>query len=78
MAQSLSNVLLHIIFSTKNCHPFIDENVEPELYAYMTSIKDMFGIDIACMIAPSVLIITQAFSLRLLFIGFSIIKSVFF
>ena len=38
MSQSLANVLLHIIFSTKNRHPFIDEDIEPELYAYMTSI----------------------------------------
>ena len=38
MAQSLSNVLLHIIFSTKNRQLFIDENIESELYAYMTSL----------------------------------------
>ncbi len=38
MSQSLSNVLLHIIFSTKNRHPFIDDIIEPELYAFMTSI----------------------------------------
>jgi REP element-mobilizing transposase RayT len=38
MPQSLSNVLLHIIFSTKNRHPIIDKIIQPELYAYMTSI----------------------------------------
>jgi hypothetical protein len=34
MAQSLANVLLHFIFSTQNRYPFIDEDIEPELYAY--------------------------------------------
>ena len=43
MGQSLSNVLLHIIFSTKNQQPFIDEVIEPELYAYMTSIFTSCG-----------------------------------
>jgi len=38
MAQSLSNVLLHIVFSTKNRQPFIDEHVELELYPYMATI----------------------------------------
>lgn len=43
MSQSLSNVLLHIIFSTKNRHPFIDENIEPELHAYIASISSQHG-----------------------------------
>jgi REP element-mobilizing transposase RayT len=43
MGQSLSNVLLHIIFSTKNRHPFIDEVIESELYAYITSISVTCG-----------------------------------
>ncbi len=43
MAQSLANVLLHIIFSTKNRHPFIDKDIEPELYAYITSISTSCG-----------------------------------
>lgn len=38
MPQSLSKMLLHIIFSTKNRQPFIDGCIESELYAYMTSI----------------------------------------
>jgi putative transposase len=36
--STLSNVLLHIIFSIKNRHPFIDTNIEQELYSYMVSI----------------------------------------
>ncbi len=43
MAQSLSIVLLHIIFSTKNRQAFIDPCVEPELYAYMASICNSHG-----------------------------------
>ena len=35
MPQSLSQVLLHIIFSTKNRYPFIDEGIAPELYDYL-------------------------------------------
>lgn len=38
MSQSLSNVLLHLIFSTKHRSPLIDEDIEPELYSYLISI----------------------------------------
>ena len=43
MAQSLANVLLHIIFSTKNRHPCIDSTIEQELYAYIISISASCG-----------------------------------
>ena len=43
MAQSLANILLHIIFSTKNRYPFIDQSIENELYAYITSIANTNG-----------------------------------
>ncbi len=43
MAQSLSNILLHLIFSTKNREPFINETIESDLYAYMTSIAAAKG-----------------------------------
>ncbi|MDR3624562.1 MAG: IS200/IS605 family transposase [Chlamydiales bacterium] len=43
MAQSLSNVLLHVIFSTKNRRTFIDEAIESELYAYIASIFTSSG-----------------------------------
>ena len=43
MSQSLANVLLHVIFSTKNRDPFIDETIAPELYAYMATALDTFG-----------------------------------
>ena len=35
MPQSLSNILLHIVFSTKNRIDFIQPDIESELYAYM-------------------------------------------
>jgi len=38
MPQSLSNVLLHLVFSTKNREPLIDEEIEDELFAYIGGI----------------------------------------
>jgi len=38
MSQSLSNVLVHIIFSTKLSKPFIAQAIKKELYRYTASI----------------------------------------
>ena len=38
MSQSLSNILVHIIFSTKLSKPFIAQTIKKELYRYMASI----------------------------------------
>jgi putative transposase len=38
MTQSLSNVLLHVVFSTKHRHPFIDETIDNELAKYLAGI----------------------------------------
>ena len=38
MSQSLSSVLIHLVFSTKNREPFITAEVETELHPYMTKI----------------------------------------
>ncbi len=38
MSQSLSNVLLHIVFTTKNRHPWIDVEIEQELWPYIATI----------------------------------------
>ena len=38
MSQSLSSVLVHLIFSTKNPEPFITEEIETELFPYMAKI----------------------------------------
>jgi REP element-mobilizing transposase RayT len=37
MAQSLSNVLLHIVFSTKHRQPLIDSAIETELFKYVAT-----------------------------------------
>ena len=47
MAQSLSKVYLHIIFSTKNRQNLILSKIEDELYAYIGgTIKKLNGIPI--------------------------------
>ncbi len=50
MAQSLSNVLLHLIYSTKNREKFLAEKpLRNELYAYMSSALNSMGCN--CIIA---------------------------
>lgn len=43
MAQSLSRVLLHIIYSTKNRVPMIDAEIAPGLHAYQSGIYKACG-----------------------------------
>jgi REP element-mobilizing transposase RayT len=38
MPQSLSSVLLHLVFSTKHRKPLITPDIESELYAYLASV----------------------------------------
>src|SRR5579875_2458406 len=38
MPQSLSFVLVHIIFSTKDRTPWLKDDIRPELHAYMASV----------------------------------------
>ena len=38
MPQSLSNILLHVVFSTKHRRPWIDQAIESELFAYLATI----------------------------------------
>jgi len=38
MPQSLSQMLIHLVFSTKHRQPFITRKIEPELYAYIAKI----------------------------------------
>ena len=38
MPQSLSKVVIHIIFSTKDRHPWLDANVRPRMHAYLATI----------------------------------------
>jgi REP element-mobilizing transposase RayT len=43
MAQSLSNVLLHIVFSTKHRRPWIDAAIEQELFKYLATVCKTLG-----------------------------------
>jgi REP element-mobilizing transposase RayT len=38
MPQSLSSILIHLVFSTKNRQPMITEPIESELYKYLATI----------------------------------------
>ena len=38
MPQSLSRILVHLIFSTKNRSPFLLKPIRPELHKYMAGI----------------------------------------
>ena len=38
MAQSLSKILVHLIFTTKSCQPFISKEIREELCAYLVGI----------------------------------------
>jgi putative transposase len=38
MGQSLSNILIHVIFSTKNRLPLIHEGIDQRLYGYIRAI----------------------------------------
>jgi len=45
MPQSLSKVILHIIFSTKNREPWLDANGRPRMHAYLATICSDLGAD---------------------------------
>ena len=38
MPQSLAQILIHLIFSTKNREPFLPDDIRPELHPYMATI----------------------------------------
>ena len=38
MPQSLSSILIHLVFSTKHREPLIAPPVEPELHAYLATV----------------------------------------
>jgi REP-associated tyrosine transposase len=45
MPQSLSKVIVHIIFSTKDREPWLDSNVRPRIHAYLATICRDLGTD---------------------------------
>jgi putative transposase len=46
MPQSLSKVILHIIFSTRNREPWLDRDVRPRIHAYLATICRDLGTDL--------------------------------
>ena len=46
MAQSLSKVIVHIIFSTKERQPWLDSDVRPRMHGYLATICRDLGADI--------------------------------
>jgi REP element-mobilizing transposase RayT len=47
MPQSLSNVILNVIFSTKNREPWLDAGVRPRMHAYLATICRDIGVEMA-------------------------------
>jgi putative transposase len=44
MSQSLSNIILHIIFSTKNREPWLDQAIRSRMHAYLATLcRDLGG-----------------------------------
>jgi putative transposase len=44
MPQSLSKVIVHIVFSTKNREPWLDSTIRPRMHAYLATIcRDLGG-----------------------------------
>ena len=44
MPQSLSKVIIHIIFSTKNREPWLDSDVRARMHAYLATVcRDLGG-----------------------------------
>ena len=43
MPQSLSLVIIHVIFSTKERHPFLDPDTRPKLHAYLATVARNIG-----------------------------------
>ena len=43
MPQSLSNLLIHLVFSTKNREPWLAGAVEPEIHPYMVGVLGNIG-----------------------------------
>jgi len=46
MPQSLSKVILHLIFSTKNREPWLDSNMRPRMHAYLATVCRDLGAEV--------------------------------
>ena len=60
MSQSLSNVIVHIIFSTKNREPWLDAATRPRMHAYLATICRDLDAEVLCVggVADHVHIVT--------------------
>jgi REP element-mobilizing transposase RayT len=60
MPQSLSNVIVHIIFSTKNREPWLDAATRPRMHAYLATICRDLDAEVLCVggVADHVHIVT--------------------
>jgi REP element-mobilizing transposase RayT len=38
MSQSLSQVILHVVFSTKDRRPWLDQQIQPRLHSYLSTL----------------------------------------
>jgi REP element-mobilizing transposase RayT len=47
MPQSLSKLIVHIIFSTKNREPWLDSNIRARIHAYLATICRDLGAEVA-------------------------------
>src|SRR5262245_63886862 len=47
MPQSLSKVIVHVVFSTKDRQPWLDSNVRARMHAYLATICRDLGADLA-------------------------------
>ena len=43
MPQSLANVLIHVVWSTKNREPWINDDIRPRFHAYLIGVLDKVG-----------------------------------
>lgn len=48
MSQSLSLVIVHIVFSTKDRHPFLNDDMQPRLHAYLATVARDHDCDCFC------------------------------
>ena len=48
MPQSLSYLLVHIVFSTKDRAPILDASIRPDLYAYLATVARNDGCECYC------------------------------
>lgn len=60
MSQSLANIYIHLIFSTKERFPYLTDAVRPDLHAYMATV-------LANLNSPAVLINSVADHVHILF-----------